>query len=43
MKKTVEEKAELAKLKIDKKLQKQKKKAEKVAAKKGNLCYNELR
>ena len=34
MKKTVEEKAELAKLKIDKKLQKQKKKAEKVAAKK---------
>jgi len=34
MKKTVEEKAELAKLKIDKKLQKQQKKAEKVAAKK---------
>ena len=34
MKKTVEEKAEIAKLKIDKKLQKQQKKAEKVEAKK---------
>ena len=34
MKKTVEQKAELAKLKIDKKLQKQQQKAEKVAAKK---------